>query len=213
MSIQYYRQIWATDMENRTVDTPLNTLTPKQWLEEWKQMIVPGAYERGIFGDLMLPGIACGVSKILLIFNTHPDTPHDPIYIVDPSEFNVRPDSEIPIVLAYNMSHYESLEPLEESDIKTTVDLVHEYKSGTYRYHRRDMLKLIDLKLEKETCEHIEIDIPQAKKMKIVTDNEVGKRCKDVTIPNQKTFGEQFHHEEKSINEPVPNQELKRNTS
>ena len=79
MSIQYYRQIWATDMANRTVDTPLNTLTPKQWLEEWKQMTEPGAYERGIFGDLMLPGIACGVRKILLIFNTHPDTPHDPI--------------------------------------------------------------------------------------------------------------------------------------
>ena len=28
-------------------------------------MIVPGAYERGIFGDLMLPGIACGVRKII----------------------------------------------------------------------------------------------------------------------------------------------------
>ena len=56
MSIDYYRRIWATDMANRTVNTPLNISTPKQWLEEWKQMQEPGAYERGIYGDLMLPG-------------------------------------------------------------------------------------------------------------------------------------------------------------
>ena len=80
LSINYYQKIWATDMANRTVDTPWNTLTPQQWIEGWKQMQEPGAYERGIYGDLMLPGIACGVRKKLLIFNTNPDTPHDPIY-------------------------------------------------------------------------------------------------------------------------------------
>ena len=119
----------------------------------------PGAYERGIYGDLMLPGIACGVRKTLLIFNTHPDTPHDPIYIVDPSEFNVNPDSEIPILLAYNMSHYESMEPLEEADMQATIDLVAEYKAGKYRYSRRDMHRLIDLKSDKERngpCEIME---------------------------------------------------------
>ena len=63
MSIDYYRRIWATDMANRTVNTALNISTPKQWLEEWRQMQEPGAYERGIYGDLMLPGIACGVRQ------------------------------------------------------------------------------------------------------------------------------------------------------
>ena len=77
MSIDYYRRIFVTDMANRTVNTDFNYLTPQQWQEEWKQMLVPGAYERGIFGDLMLPGIACGVRKILLIFNTNPASPHD----------------------------------------------------------------------------------------------------------------------------------------
>ena len=134
MSIDYYRRIWATDMANRTVNTPLNNVTPQKWLEDWKQMQEPGAYERGIYGDLMIPGIACGVRKTLLIFNTHPDTPHNPIYIVNPSEFNVNPDSEIPIVLAYNMSHYESIEPLEESDVQATVALVEAYQKGRYRY-------------------------------------------------------------------------------
>ena len=144
-SIDYYRRIWALDMGNRTVDTPLNTLTPKQWLEGWKQMLVPGAYERDIYGDLMLPGIACGVHKKLLIFNTNPETPHDPIYIIDPSEFNVDPDSQIPILLAYNMSHYESLEPLEEADIAASIDLVKEYQAGKYRYGRKDINTLISL--------------------------------------------------------------------
>jgi hypothetical protein len=90
-------------------------------------MLVPGTYERGIFGDLMLPGIACGVRKILLIFNTQLDSPHDPIYVVDPRQFDVNPDSELPIVLAYNMSHSESMHPCTEADSQLTVDLVREY--------------------------------------------------------------------------------------
>ena len=145
MSTDYYRRIWVTDMANRTANTPLNTVTHKQWLEEWKQMLVPGTYERGIYGDLMLPGISCGVRKILLIFNTNPNTPHDPIYIIDPSEYNVNPDSDIPILLSYNMSHYENLVPLEDKDIILTINLVTEYKAGRYRYRREDIHKLISL--------------------------------------------------------------------
>jgi hypothetical protein len=103
MTINHYRSIWVTDMANRTIDSPFNTLSPQQWLEGWKQMLIPGTYERGIFGDLMLPGIACGVRKILLIFNTSTDSPHDPIYVVNPSQFNVLADTETPIVLAYNL--------------------------------------------------------------------------------------------------------------
>ena len=111
-------------MANRTVNSNFNFLTPQEWHEKWKEMLEPGAYERGIFGDLMLPGIACGVRKILLIFNTNLDTPHDPIYVVDPSDFNVSPDTNIPIILAYNMSHYESMEPLTEIDTQKSNDLV-----------------------------------------------------------------------------------------
>ena len=111
MPIDYYRKIFVTDMFNRTVDTTWNIYSRQQWLEGWQQMLIPGAYERGIFGDLMLPGIACGVRKFLLIFNTNLNTPHDPIYVLNPSKFNVTADTEIPIVLAYNQSHYESMEP------------------------------------------------------------------------------------------------------
>ena len=84
LSVDYYRKIWVTDMSNRTVDGPWNIYSPKQWMEGWKQMLTPETYERGIFGDLMLPGIACGVRTFLLIFNTNLESPHDPIYVVDP---------------------------------------------------------------------------------------------------------------------------------
>ena len=76
MSVNWYRQIWMTDMANRS-RKDYNIYTDQQWQEGWAQMLVPGIYERGLFGDLMLPGIACGMKKILLIFNTNLNTPHD----------------------------------------------------------------------------------------------------------------------------------------
>ena len=79
MPCDYYRKIFMTDMANRTVNTPWNIYSSKKWLEGWQEMLIPGTYERGIFGDLMLPGIACGVRKIILIFNTSLQSPHDPI--------------------------------------------------------------------------------------------------------------------------------------
>ena len=144
MSTDYYRRIFVTDMANRTASTDFNIFTPQQWQEGWNEMLVPGTYERGIFGDLMLPGIACGVRKILLIFNTNTNTPHDPIYIIDPSEFNVSPDTNIPVILSYNMSHYESMEPLTHDDVQATIDLIKDYKNGQYKYKNEDLPFLLN---------------------------------------------------------------------
>ena len=139
-------------------------------------MLVPGAYERDIYGDLMLPGIACGVHKKLLIFNTNPETPHDPIYIIDPSEFNVDPDSQIPILLAYNMSHYESLEPLEEADIAASIDLVKEYQAGKYRYGRKDINTLISLEYRRFDEEN---NLTRSNQMKLDSKTYVPDRSKE----------------------------------
>jgi hypothetical protein len=143
LPINHYRCIWTTDMANRTIDSPWNTFSREYWLEGWKQMQIPGTYERGIFGDLMLPGIACGIRKILLIFNTNENSPHDPIYIVNPEQFNVRPDNIVPIVLAYNLSHYESLHTCTDSDIQATIKLVREYQEGRYQFKRKDFPMLL----------------------------------------------------------------------
>jgi hypothetical protein len=122
-------------------------------------MLVPGTYERGIFGDLMLPGIACGVRKILLIFNTNPQSPHDPIYVVDPRQFNMEADSVIPIILAYNQSHYESLHPCSDADIQATADLVVEYLDNRYRYSKKDFPLLLGLDGESRPMEHRQDDV------------------------------------------------------
>ena len=111
LPITSYRHFFVTDMANRTVNTEWNIYShsPQEWLNGWQEMLIPGTYERGIFGDLMLPGIACGIQKYILIFNTSTDAPHDPIYVVDPRKFDVQPDTAIPIILAYNQVHYHYL--------------------------------------------------------------------------------------------------------
>ena len=140
MSVNYYRKVWMIDMKNRTVnDKTWNIYSKQEWEKGWTDMMESEVYERGIFGDLMLLGIACGLKKVILIFNTSLESPHDPIYVCDPREFGVLPDSEIPIVLAYNLSHYESMHPTGEDDIKKTKELVADYKSGKYTYSKSDL--------------------------------------------------------------------------
>ena len=150
MSIDWYRRTWSIDMANRTIHSDFNTLTNEEWLAGWNDMQTAGTYERGIFGDLMLPGIACGTRKYFLKFNTDINSPHDPIYVVDPSSFDVTPDTEIPVVLSYNLSHYESMEPCTALDVQMSIDLVKEYIEGRYRYNRHDLPYLISNQLERE---------------------------------------------------------------
>ena len=78
------------------------------------------------------------------IFNTNVNSPHDPIYIVNPELFNVRPDNIVPIVLAYNLSHYESLHPRTDSDIQATINLVIDYQEGRYQFKRKDFPMLLN---------------------------------------------------------------------
>ena len=132
-------------MANRTVNSPWNTLGHQEWFKGWKEMSIPETYERGIFGDFMLPGIACGTKKIILISNTSLESPHDPIYVINPANFNVEADTEIPIVLAYNMAHYESMEPCSYTDVEATINLVRDYQAGKYKYSRKDLPLLLGM--------------------------------------------------------------------
>ena len=60
-------------------------------------------------------GIARGCKKDLLIFNTSPEA-SDPIYVISASQFGGQIDSDVPVVLAYNQFHYESLHPYSIED-------------------------------------------------------------------------------------------------
>ena len=145
LSIDHYRRVWVNDMKNRTLnDTRWKTGSDQDWEAGWMELLESGVYERGVFGDLMMLGIACGLRKVLLIFNTSLNSPHDPIYICDPRSFGVIPDTDIPIVLCYNLSHYESLHPIEYSDEEKTKDLVRQYLEGKYPFGRDDLAYLLE---------------------------------------------------------------------
>ena len=49
MTIDWYRRIWAKDMENRTINTSLNIYSRQEWRDGWEEMQSPGTFERGIF--------------------------------------------------------------------------------------------------------------------------------------------------------------------
>ena len=91
-SFDYYRRIWTTDMMNRTLDASSHWnpgLTRKEIIEGFQDMMISGVYERPFFGDMMMAGIACGIRRRILIFNTNIDivkTGHDPIAVVDPND-------------------------------------------------------------------------------------------------------------------------------
>ena len=56
----------------------------------------------------------------------------------------MEPDTDIPIVLCYNLTHYESLHPLETSDEIVTKDLVMQYVEGRYQFGRKDLAFLLE---------------------------------------------------------------------
>ena len=152
MSPNYYRRVWNTDIMNKILDgiIPWNPgLTRSEIRQGFEELMESGVYERDFFGDMMMAGIACGTRKMILIFNTHEMTPHDPIAVIDPTHYGGTRDSEIPIVLAYDLVHYESLHTIDGQDIEETKNLVKSYIAQPSRYMqeygftRHDMMCLI----------------------------------------------------------------------
>ena len=140
MSLQHYRLIWNTDLMNKILDEkiPWNPgLTRNEIIQGFNELMQSGIYERDFFGDLMMAGIACGVRKVILIFHTNEDikrTGHDPVSVIDPRGYGGQIDSEIPVVVAYNLVHYESLNPIGDNDIRQTIKLVESYIAKPCRY-------------------------------------------------------------------------------
>ena len=152
MSPDYYRCVWNIDIMNKILDKriPWNPGMTKSEIEEgFKELMESGVYERDFFGDMMMAGIACGTRKLILIFNTHEMSPHDPISVIDPAHYGGLRDSEIPIVLAYDLVHYESLHTVDCHDIDETIKLAKSYiaKPSTYRqdygFTRKDIKFLV----------------------------------------------------------------------
>ena len=198
-SADVYRRIWATEFKNRAIDDKTwNIYTNQEWEQGWVDMMNSGVYERGLFGDLMLFAVACGVGKTLLIINTSLDSPHDPIYICDPKKFDVNPSTDIPVVLAYDMSHYESLHPLTDLDIEKTIQLVQQYQAGNYAFSKADLPFLLDTEIEIEQDERLleRIDNGDGEERPIgakifedsLPENLRGKRPKEMNLEEKKIY-------------------------
>ena len=167
MTPDFYRRIWITDMMNKILDrsNPWNPgLTRIEIVQGFQELMVSGVYERSFFGDMMMAGIACGVRKRILIFNTNESittTGHDPISVVDPTQYGGSLDSEIPVLVAYNLVHYESLQPVDRKDIEETIKLTRSYIANPSRYMaeygftRYDISYLISNNVMKHTPEEI----------------------------------------------------------
>ena len=66
-----------------------------------------------------------------------------PIHVIKPDEFGGEKDSSVPVVLAYNGFHYESMEPYSINDVELTKNLVKSYCNTTYAYDNLDIDYLI----------------------------------------------------------------------
>ena len=136
-----YRKIWVTDLEEESKRNPMIApgFTEDVKRENWEKLKMPKVYNIPFFGDLLIHAIARGCKKNILIFNTSTKA-FDPIYVVKGNQFGGAVDTDIPVVLAYNQVHYESLHPSSLEDIEKTQSLVNTYITGNYEFHRKDRL-------------------------------------------------------------------------
>ena len=100
-SPDYYRKLWISEGEKVLSRTPFNAgYTASEWRAGYAQLKEDNVYEVDYFVDMIIPSIACGIKKIILIFNTNTDIPIDPVLVVNPASFGIQPTSQIPVVLA-----------------------------------------------------------------------------------------------------------------
>ena len=127
----HWRNIWMSELENVAYNDWNNGLSQEEWLEAWHVLKNSRIYECSL-GDLLLPGVAHCVKKDILIFNTTTSA-HSPVYIVESSKLCGQvSDTNIPICLAYNQVHYESLIPDSNEDTQKLVELKYQIISGNY---------------------------------------------------------------------------------
>ena len=187
LSSNIYRQIWVTELESEASRYPaLGAGYTKEEMEEnWNLLKQSGVYEVDFFGDLVLHAIARGCNKNILIFNTNVEAA-DPIYVVEASHFGGFIDDEIPVVVAYNQVHYESLHPVTQHDIDQTKMLVNSYISGNYQYKKKDIPFLISTSSgEKVDTEYVNVE---------------NKDQYDIAFPPlSRVIAKNVHHKEETI--------------
>ena len=117
-TIQECRDLWVTQFKTKIpIFRPeLDAFTDEQWAEIRRD----GVWNTPL-GDLMPFCISFATKKRILILNCS-SVLRVPLSIVEPEEFGQDHDCDIPILLAYNGNHYESVHPVN-TDIQKTIEL------------------------------------------------------------------------------------------
>ena len=117
-TIQECRDLWVTQFKTKIpIFRPeLDAFTDEQWAEIRRD----GVWNTPL-GDLMPFCISFATKKRILILNCS-SVLRVPLSIVEPEEFGQDHDCDIPILLAYNGNHYESVHPVS-TDIQKTIEL------------------------------------------------------------------------------------------
>ena len=127
----YYRKLWFDWIKaNRILTVWGQEYTDVEWEDGWEQMKKPGMYENR-FGDYVMPAIAHLVKKDILVIDTRQERTI-PIYPILAMTFcGQPPTTEIPIIVAYNGYHYESLVPNAEKDRRKVIEIKKAYIQGS----------------------------------------------------------------------------------
>ena len=114
------RKTWMTEVENLCYDKWNDGMSMMKWRQGWATLKTSGTYEYKL-GDLVIPGIAHCTKKDILIFNTS-HLAHYPVYVIEASHLcGQKANTEVPICLAYDQTHYEAMVPNSEEDELKTI--------------------------------------------------------------------------------------------
>ena len=111
-----------------------------------------------------------------MIFNTS-SRAHAPVYVVAASRLcNKSSNTEVPVCLAYDQVHYETLVPDTDDDILKTIALKKEILSGTYSMKMDDIVFLAKTSKLKSYAEAAKSSTQNSKQIKEKNIKETGEK-------------------------------------
>ena len=130
------------ELRTKTVENLGQSEIAREWMnnlvtdeadfqEQLGKLLEQGVWDTKV-ADLVMPGIAYTLKKNILIFHTDATLADHPIAISTPGLLGGEVDTTVPLVLAYNGSHYEAMIPETEEDEQRCSRLVEMKESGQY---------------------------------------------------------------------------------
>ena len=189
-----YRRIWNKKGEVAVKQSPWypSIYSAEQWKRAWFTLQNTNQYDLEYFGNMTILSCAHSLKKDILVINTPwkmtNASAHGPINVVSSNAFvatNER-NTDVPIVLAYDGDHFESLIPITSDDVQTTVRLVNNFKAGNYMIpHSLEVLFKVNKELTSK--QKNETEISKLKKTKNDQKEEINSADEFEVEDNPKT--------------------------